>query len=165
MTRTVSHTLDRPEQPNASNWAGWVLFILSVIVLTGYAFNLTALAHFVPVSVEMKANSALAIMLAGIALLRRRHPDSVFYSISGSLVGALTLCEYLWKRDFGIDELLFRDAHYVLYPGRMSQYTSLGCVMLGASLLLMNSGQQIICNDSAMHDTISHSCNTSRCWS
>src|SRR3954466_10994672 len=70
--RTKSLRPNRPKQREISNWAGWFLLILSVIVLTGYAFRLAALERFVPESVEMKANSALAMLLAGIALLRRK---------------------------------------------------------------------------------------------
>lgn len=92
----------------------------------------------------MKANSAVAMMLASVALLRNRHPDVPIYSVAVSLIGALTLAEYFWNSNLGIDELFFRDTHYFLYPGRMSQYTSIGFVLLGASLLLMTSRQFVL---------------------
>jgi PAS domain S-box-containing protein len=143
MMRTKSRTSDRPKQPDVSNWAGWILLILSVIVLTGYAFRLVALERFVPESVEMKANSALAMMLAGVALLRRKHFELPIYSVSVSLIGALTLWEYFWNVNLGIDELLIHDAHYFFYPGRISQHTSIGFVLLGVSLLPMNAPYRI----------------------
>ena len=130
-------------QLDVSNWAGWSLLLLSGIVLAGYALKLNVLESFVSQSAEMKANSAAATMLAGFALLRRKHRDQAVYSISVSLIGALTLCEYFFLSNFGIDELLFQDGHYFLYPGRMSQYTSFGFLLLGASLLPMYSRQSI----------------------
>jgi PAS domain S-box-containing protein len=131
------------EQPDVSKWAGWILLFLSAVVLTGYALDLTPLEKFVPISVGMKPNSALAAMLAGFALLRRRHRELPIYSIAVFLIGALTLCEYIWNVNLGIDELLFRDRHYTFYPGRISQHTSFGYVLFGASLLLMNSRYRI----------------------
>ena len=124
---------------NVATVAGWVLFILAVLVLIGWAFDLTRLESFVPESAGMKANSAVAMMLASVALLRRKHRDLPLFSISVSVIGALTLGEYFWNSSFGIDESLFRDTHYFLYPGRMSQYTSIGFMLLGSSLMPMNS--------------------------
>ena len=121
-----------------------MLLIISLIVLTGWVFDLPALERFVPPSVGTKANSAFAIMLAAIALLRRDHRDLPAYSIAVALIGALTLGEYASNSNFGIDELLVRDPHYFFYPGRMSQYTSMGYVCLGFSLLFMRSRSLIL---------------------
>jgi len=129
---------------NVATAAGCILFILSTIVLIGWTFDLRGLENFVPESAGMKANSAAAMMLASVALLRRKHRDVPFYSVAVSLIGALTLAEYFWNLRFGIDELLFRDTHYFFYPGRMSQFTSIGFVLLGASLLLMTSRQHVL---------------------
>lgn len=139
MARMRARLLERLE---VSGWAGSILLILSITVLTGYAFNLDALESFVSESAEMKANSAAAMMLAGFALLRRKHRDLRIYSAAVCLIGGLTLCEYFWNLNFGIDEFLFRDRHYFLYPGRMSQYTSIGFLLLGASLLLMSDSRR-----------------------
>src|SRR6516162_2427374 len=124
---------------SASTVAGLAMLILALLVLSGWAFDLRGLQSFVPESSGMKANSAAAMMLASIALLRRHHRDLPLYSIAVSLIGALTLIEYSWNVNLGIDEFLFRDTNYVFYPGRMSQYTSIGFVLLGSSLLPMSS--------------------------
>src|SRR5215831_176418 len=136
-------TRSQEKNLEVSSWAGWILFVLSVIVLTGYAFNLNSLESFVSESAAMKANSAVAVMFAAFALLRRKHRDLPVYSIAVSLIGALTLCEYLWNANLGIDELLFLDRHYFRFPGRMSQYTGFGFVLLGVSLLPMNARDPI----------------------
>ena len=135
---------DRPAIAGVATVAGWVLFTLSVVVLTGWALDLTVLQSFVPESAGMKANSAIAMMLASVALLRRNHRDRAIFSVLASLIGALTLSEYFWNFNLGIDQLLFRDTHYFFYPGRMSQYTSIGFILLGSSLLPMNSQHSVI---------------------
>ena len=129
---------------NVATVAGWVLFVLAALVLLGWIFGLRGLQTFVPESAGIKANSAVAMMLASVALLRRNHRILPFLSIAVFLIGALTLSEYSWGLNFGIDELLFRDTHYFLYPGRMSQYTSIGYVLLGSSLLPMNSRHRVL---------------------
>lgn len=118
---------------------GWLLVTISLVVLAGCFFDLPALTRFVPESDGMKANSAVAMLLAAVALLRRDHRDRHIYSIFPALIGLLTLGEYLWGSNFGIDQLLVHDTHYFNYPGRPSQYTSMGFVLLGFSLLFMKS--------------------------
>src|SRR4051812_20029530 len=144
MTRTGSAVIDRPGLSSAATLAGWLLFIISLIVLTGWGFDLPASERFVPQSVGTKANSAVAILLTAVALFRRDHRDLPVYSIPVALIGALTLGEYFSYSNFRIDELLVHDTHYFLYPGRMSQYTSMGFVCLGLSLLSMRSRSLVL---------------------
>ena len=86
-----------------------------------------------------RANTAAAYLLAGLALLRRDHRDSLPLALSVLVIGAATLLEYLAKLDFGIDQMLFRDTYSTLDPGRMSQATCAGLVLLGAALALMKA--------------------------
>jgi len=116
-----------------------MLLILSVIVLAGWAFDVRGLETFVPQSEATKANTAIAMMLAAVGMLRRDHRDLPIYSILVCVIGALTLGEYFSYSNFGIDQLLVRDTHYFFYPGRMSQYTSMGLVLVGLALLSMRS--------------------------
>ena len=135
---------DQGATANVATVAGWVLFVLAVLALLGWAFDLRGLQSFVPETAGIKVNSAAAMMLASVALLRCNHRDLPFLSIAVFLIGALTLSEYFWGSNFGIDELLFRDTHYTFYPGRMSQYTSIGYMLLGSSLLPMNSRHRVL---------------------
>ena len=129
---------------NVATVAGWVLFVLAVLVLLGWVFNLRGLQSFVPETAGIKSNSAVAMLLASVALLRRNHRVLPFLAIAVFLIGALTLSEYSLHRNFGIDELLFRDTNYIFYPGRMSQYTSIGFMLFGSSLLPMNSRHRLL---------------------
>src|ERR1700752_1710680 len=83
---------------------GWVLLGLSLIGLAGWAFHLPLLATAVPGAVPMKANTAAAFLLAGLALLRRDHPDLRFFATSVVAIAALTELQYLTNVNFRIDE-------------------------------------------------------------
>ena len=81
--------------------------------------------------VAMKSNTALTFVLAGLALwqhvsgLGARRPALVLATLV-SLVGLVTLGEYLLETDFGIDQLLFRETDFAgnFAPGRMSPITA-----------------------------------------
>src|SRR5271168_4278979 len=91
---------------------------LGIAVLAGWAFEIDALKSVFPGLVTMKANTALLILFCGaaLALLSRVTRTGRHYlcaSFAGWFVAALsalTLAEYLFGRDLGIDQLLFRDA-------------------------------------------------------
>jgi PAS domain S-box-containing protein len=125
--------------------AGWALLAVAATVLAGWVFNLPALATFVSGSVGSKANAGVAMLLAGVALLRRKHRDMPVYAVVVMLLGGLTLAEYYWTINLGIDEALIRDnSHYAWYAGRMSQYTSFGYVLLGISLVFVDASHWMV---------------------
>ena len=118
------------------------------VALLGWAFEVGALKSVFPGLVTMKVNTALCFLLAGTALwLRRREPHPVrrrtvrLAQLAAGivvLVGALTLSEYAFQWNLGIDELLFSDtagAVLTSHPGRMAPYTALNFVLLGSALL------------------------------
>jgi PAS domain S-box-containing protein len=130
---------------NLATLAGWALLAVGLAVLAGWVFNLPALETFLSGSVGSKANSGVGMLLAGIALLRRSHRDMPLYAAAAGLLGGLTLAEYYWSVNFGIDEALIRDnSHYVWHAGRMSQYTSICFVLLALSLMLMDSSHWMV---------------------
>ncbi len=117
----------------------WILIFLALVVFSGWAFHVSTLTNFVRGWATMKPNTAAAFLLAGLALLRRDHRDSFSYSLAVLLIGTATLTEYLSRLDFGIDQLLLRDPYSIIAPGRMSQITSVGFILLGAALALTKS--------------------------
>jgi PAS domain S-box-containing protein len=119
--------------------AGWILVALALIVLSGWMFSVPGLTRVIPGLASMKPNTALAFLLAGLALLRRNHRDLPFYSFGVLAIGMVTLVEYLSNSDFGIDQMLFRDPYSAIAPGRMSQVTSMGLTLLGLALAFMKS--------------------------
>src|SRR5258708_6972921 len=84
------------------------------VVLIGWRLNLPMLTGIIPGYATMKPNAALSFVAAGVALwLLRRRNGTRGAKVAGLLcasltvlVGTLTLVEYLFTRDLGIDELL-----------------------------------------------------------
>jgi len=116
---------------------------LGVIVLAGWALGLPFLKSVLPGAVEMKANTAVGLVLAGCALFilgSRPSPPlqrlaQALALVSGAL-GLATLGEYMFGWQLGIDELLFRDTAnaYNVFRGRMSPYSAVAFAGIGAAL-------------------------------
>jgi len=114
------------------------------LVLAGWALDNTVLKSIVPGLASMKSNAALLFVLGGLSLwmqVRGRWPWQIarFLAVVVTLVGLLTLGEYLFDRDLGIDELLFRDTSQgALHPGRMSPATAWAFLLIGLSLVYLD---------------------------
>lgn len=112
-------------------------------VLLGWALDVAALKSILPSYVTMKANTALAFLLTGVALLgaqpaRQRPRLSRTCGGVVAALGVLTMLEYACGADLGIDELLFREGAGSVatsHPGRMAPNTALCFALLGAALL------------------------------
>ncbi|TRX12175.1 PAS domain S-box protein [Flavobacterium gawalongense] len=98
--------------------------------------------------VSMKVNTALCFILSGFTLwiLNEEKQNSLkkMYSILFPsvmiLIGLLTLGEYLFEINFGIDEFLFKEetrATATSDPGRMSPITAFCFILSGISLMLL----------------------------
>ena len=120
---------------------------LGCLVLCAWVFHIESLKSIVPGYVEMKANTAVGLMITAASLwLLLPTESSTFrrysaYSLAAfaSVMGAATLGEYVFGLQLGIDELLFVD--YVgaaLFPGRMAPATALGFLLLGVALMMLN---------------------------
>lgn len=118
-------------------------FIVGAAVLVGWAFDIEFLKSVFPGLVTMKANTAFCFMLAGVGLWfsqSERANTRLFRVISRvcffivAFVGLLTLSEYLFGWNLGIDQLLFKepagDIHTVNI-GRMAPDTAI-CFVLFA---------------------------------
>jgi len=116
-------------------------------VLVGWLGNIAGLKSVLPGMVAMKANTAVGFILAGLALalLHRAAHSAPLRMVSQicagavALLGLLTLLQYLFGVDFGIDQLLFREpigAINTLSPGRMAPVSAVNFLLLGVVLLL-----------------------------
>lgn len=146
--------------------ASIVAILVGCLVLIGWSLDLTFLKTIVPESSTMKANTALGFILAGISLILagsekqeiedrqgERHRKflprllrflSQSCAIAVFLIGSLTLSQYLFGWNLGIDELLFSDSHFssaTLHPGRMGLNTALNFVLVGGALWLLSAGK------------------------
>jgi two-component system cell cycle sensor histidine kinase/response regulator CckA len=123
------------------------------LALVGWLLSFPALTSILPGLATMKPNTALCFVLAGVSLwliqvragevssprVRRIQAARVLSGVVG-FVGLLTLAEYLFHLNLGIDEIVFRRtllATGVLHPGRMSGATALGFFCLGTGVLFV----------------------------
>ncbi|MDI6783937.1 MAG: PAS domain-containing protein [bacterium] len=125
------------------------------LVLIGWVFDISVLKSVFPNLVTMKANTAVAFVLSGISLwlcIPDRKQNSLRRTISqlGAgivfLIGFLTLSEYLFRFNLGIDQLLFKESVTAVgtsHPGRMAPTTALNFFLTGIALLFLDTNRGI----------------------
>ena len=122
------------------------------LVLVGWEFNIAILRGNFRGMVFSQTNAALAFLAAGINvwLLQTKytHPG-LFYirracTILIILIGVLTLSEYIFGWDLGIDHLFIREDFLMraIYPQRMSSITAINFLLLGSALALIDIFQR-----------------------
>lgn len=113
---------------------------IALLTLASWAMGLPLLRSVLPGHVEMKANTAIGLLLASAALAgcgaigRLRRRVSPIASLLLLLLGATVLIEYVFDADLGIGTLLFDDpsaAGQGRVPGQMSQISAISFVMAG----------------------------------
>ncbi|MDQ3744635.1 MAG: PAS domain S-box protein, partial [Acidobacteriota bacterium] len=131
-----------------SKVASLVIILIGCGVLVGWALDIPTLKSISTGLVTMKANTAAAFVLAGLSLwLLRTGQVSVATrrvaqacALAVASVGLLTLSEYLFGWNLGIDQLLFHElqrAGAAYAPGRMAPVVALNFLLLGTALLLL----------------------------
>ena len=124
---------------------GVVLLALGVLVLLGWLWKIELFTTFLSGRITMKPNTAVGFVFLGIALFvqtssSKNRKTQILCASSAAVVmlfGLLTLSEYLFHVDLGIDQLLFKDLVQFPYPGRMAHITALNFCMVGMSVLLL----------------------------
>lgn len=122
---------------------------IGAAVMTGWILDLPLVKGVLPGLVTMKVNTALAFIAAGVSLwlahavptLRRRWVGAMLAAAIVA-IGALSLAEYVWTVDLGIDQLLFLDDPGVTAPGRMAPATAVSFMLVGLALLALSSGRE-----------------------
>ena len=122
-----------------------LLVLLGTLVLLGWLWNVEFLITVLPARFTMKPNTAIGFLFLGLALVmltRSRQSRSIQLWCAAcaalvSLVGLLTLSEYAFHANLGIDQLLFKDVVQLSYPGRMAHITAFNFFIAGLSVLLL----------------------------
>lgn len=129
---------------------GVTLVMTGVTVITGWLIQSAMLVSIVPGFAEMVFNTALCFTLAGIALAWPAHKDhsrKLIQTILGSaifLIGTAVFLQNTLNFSWGIDNpqlhswLENSDSN----PGRMATNISLGFILSGLSLVLLNRRSQ-----------------------
>src|SRR3990172_609338 len=132
-----------------SQAASAAVILLGLLVLAGWTFNIPALMSVLPRFVTMKVNTAFAFLLIGLSLWllkkenggRRTRRIAQACAMVVAVIGLLSLSEYLFGLDLGIDQLLFKEpatATGTSSPGRMAPTTAANFLMLGLVLVLLD---------------------------
>jgi PAS domain S-box-containing protein len=141
--------------------ASAIAILVGTLVLLAWSLDIEIIKFGFPGSqATMKANTALCFVLSGLSLwlfqvgqgkvsglgLRAKESSSqsAIYlrfsrmcAVGVVIVALLTLSEYLWKWNLGIDELLLRDLltnRTTSHPGRMGLNTALNFMFIGIAL-------------------------------
>ncbi|MEG3847953.1 PAS domain S-box protein [Microcoleus sp. herbarium19] len=139
-----------------SKKAGMAVIAIGCTVILGWIFDLEILKSILPGLVSMKANTAICFILGGFSLLlqqRRRAKSTTikhqkidkFLIFTCSflivLISLITLVQYSFNLNLGIDQLLFKDYSILTSPsapGRMAPNTAAAFLLLGTALLLLS---------------------------
>ncbi len=133
--------------------------LAGVMVLVGWAFDMALLKSILPDWVSMKANTAVCFILIGVALLLAARASAVpepqraarllrfVRVLSGlaGLIGLLTLGEYIFGWNPGLDQWLFIEPAGTVGtsdPGRMAPETAFCFAALAVALWLSGSAHK-----------------------
>lgn len=111
-------------------------------MLVGWAFDIPVLKSIYPSFARMSANAALLFMCLGAGLWlntpSQAHTARRIFGGMVVIVAALTLAEYAFDVNLGIDQLLFREpsSASVEHLGRMASMTAFNFLLLGLAVLL-----------------------------
>lgn len=144
-----------------AKFASAIAVFVGSLVLVGWCLGIEVLKRGFPGSpATMKVNTALCFVLCGASLwlflkatnqgsrgertIQNYSHSSLLISrvcaIAVTTIAALTLCEYLFGWNLGIDELLFRDLSTSIatsHPGRMGANTALNFMLVSVALQIL----------------------------
>jgi hypothetical protein len=126
--------------------------VVGLLVLAGWIGDISSFKSVLPGLTTMKANTALAFILAGVSLwiLQREQTSQNTRRIGQAcaavvaLVGMLTLSEYVLDWDLGLDQLLLMEpsgAVETSHLGRMAPASALNFFLIGCALLLLETNR------------------------
>lgn len=127
--------------------AGIATAFAGILALIGWQLDNYQLKTFGFGEVTMKPNAAALFLLSGLTLLflQFRHPIAKWFSRIFSsliiLVGFLTLAEFIFTLNFGIDELLYSvkdTTGFIPHPSRIAANAALNFVLLGMVLFYLS---------------------------
>ncbi len=127
----------RSRLPRLANTVALIVMALGLAVMAGWLLEIEMLKRIGTQLATMKFNTALGFLLVGGALFFRGTPAlRSGLAAAAGLLGALTLGQYLAGSDFGIDQLVIREAEVVAGrpPGRMPPVAAL-CFLLSSVAL------------------------------
>lgn len=128
-----------------------VALVLPASAVLGTIFYIPVLSYRLSALPAMRPNTAVGLTLTALAILftpsrsplrLRRSTVASVLALAVLLLGLLTLSEYAFKHDLGLDRLFVHVVPTATepFPGRPSLQTAVNFTLLGAVLLSMNVG-------------------------
>jgi signal transduction histidine kinase len=138
---------------SVSEKSSLAVFIVGCLVLIGWILDIQFLKSLYPNMVIMKANTALSFIMIGASLwllqIKRSNKRipliAQVCSGAAASIGFLTIGEYLFGYDLGIDQILFTESPQAVgssAPGRMGFNTALNLSLIGLSLFILSFERQ-----------------------
>ena len=125
--------------------SGSLSLLLGFLVLIGWHADIITLVQILPGLVAMQYNTALSFLLCGISLillLNDKKAPGIIFSLPAGIIGLLTLTEYFFDVNIGLDELFMEHSITVAtsHPGRMAPNTALSFLLfcIGSILTIQN---------------------------
>lgn len=121
-----------------------LILLLGLLVLTGWFIGSEPLIQINPAFAPMQFNTALGFFMSGFGflmiVLKKRQVASILGALI-FLVGLLTLIEYIFGMNLGLDELFMEHSITILtsHPGRMAPNTALSFTLTGIAIILISS--------------------------
>lgn len=126
-----------------------LLVFFGVLFLVGWAFNIGLLKSPESSFSTIKSNVAFSFILLGVSLwLQQSNRVNKNYRIVAqvlaaiaAVIGILTIGEYIFNINLGLDQILFKEAPGALYtssPNRMAFTAAVNLVIAGTALILMD---------------------------
>lgn len=111
-----------------------------LVLLAGWGLGVARSTTLIAGAAGMKANTALTLILEGVALMCLTSLRTAVQragqclGIAGALIGGLSGLQHIFGIDLGIDELLVADETPSAFPGRMAPLTAANVVAMGLGL-------------------------------
>lgn len=123
-----------------------VITLIGILVIVGWGFDITFLKSLSPVMTSMKTNSAICFIVLGILLFilaKKGKATLPLYILSSfvAIIALISIAEYVFDSNIGIDELIFKDDQQTygkMRPGRMSPITAINFLLLSASFIFFD---------------------------
>lgn len=131
-----------------SEFSSILIVVFGFAMILGWTFDISILKSPGSEFSTVKSNLALCFVLIGISLWllqtrvtnKRNKQISQILALMVILVGFLTIIQHISAFDFGIDQILFKEAPeaiYTLSPNRMEFIAALNLLLVGTALLLL----------------------------
>ncbi len=130
-----------------SKTAAIITIVVALLALIGWVFNIPVFKSILPQWPAMKFNAAICLLLSGITLYLLNKPSlsltekkvAHLFAFIILFAGLLTLSQYLFGYNAGIDELFWKDdsAAATAHPGRFPLIAALNFTMIGFIFLIL----------------------------